>query len=187
MKLDLRILLLGLFSLGATAAIYTQSDRPYQFDYDDGKWELVAGAKTAPTQDVDKEMAGKTLTTLQRKEADEKYRARFSVVVDDPSKLSKAAQADLAGYAKHAMQFMKDQRFHILSSEAKILPRLGVPAYEIVANQRDFGLTFRQIVFFWDKGGKREAYLLTAATRTNKYDAYKAELDQLFNSFAMKP
>lgn len=186
MKLDFRILGLGLLlSLSARAAHFGTPESAFQFDYDDAKWEVVAPAKTA-TLDVDKSMEGKTLVTLQRKEADEKYRARFSVVVDDPSKLSGSAKTELAGYAKHAVEFMREQRFHVLSTDAKILPRLGAPTYEIVANQRDFGLSFRQVVFFWDKTGKREAYLLTAATRTNKYDAYKAELDQLFNSFAMK-
>ncbi len=187
MKLDFRILSLGLLlSFAAHGAHYGDAEKRFQFDYDDTKWEIVAASKAAPTQDIDKNMEGQTLVTLQRKEADEKYRARFSVVVDDPSKLTGSAKTELAGYAKHAVEFMKDQRFHVLSTDAKILPRLGAPTYEIVANQRDFGLSFRQVVFFWDKTGKKEAFLLTAATRTNKYETYKAELDQIFNSFAMK-
>jgi hypothetical protein len=187
MALHRRILGLGLlYSLTSFGAQYAPGDRPYWFEFDDTKWEVVAGAKTPATQDVDKAMEGLTLTTLQRKEADDKYRARFSVVVDDPKKTAGKNEPDLASYAKHAVDFMKGQRFHVQSAESKILPMLGVPAYEIVANQRDFGLTFRQVVFLWDRNGKKEAYLLTAATRTNKYDAYKGEVDRFFNTFTMK-
>jgi hypothetical protein len=81
---------------------------------------------------------------------------------------------------------MKSQRFHILSSGPKVLAKLGLPAFEIVANQRDFGLTFRQVVFLWEAAGKPEAYLVTATTRTNKFDEYKKDLDGLFDSFTMK-
>jgi len=178
-------LLFAVLSTHSFAGLYKEAGRPYYFEYDEAQWELVTGAKVPATQDVDKAMEGRTLTTLQRKEADEKYRARISVVVDDPIKATKG-KSDLAAYAKHAMEFMKSQRFDIQSSEPKILPRLGTPAFEIVANQRDFGLSFRQVVFLWETGGKKQAYLLTAATRTNKYDAYKAELDKVFNSFAMQ-
>ncbi len=187
MKIHFCLLLLVFWVSIGGGAPFVPSDRPYQFEFDETNWELVAPAKQSATQDVDKAMEGRTLTTLQRKVADEKYHARFSVVVDDPTRLPAKVGADLSGYAKHAVDFMTGQRFHVLSSEAKIFPRLGVPAYEIIANQRDFGLTFRQVIFLREKDGKREAYLVTAAVRTNKFDSYKAELDKFFNSFAMKP
>ncbi len=179
------VFLAAVFSVPGICALYKEAGRPYYFEYDDAKWQLVAPSKTPATQDVDKAMEGNTLTTLQRTEADEKYRARISVVVDDPAKATKG-KGELADYAKHAVEFLKGQRFDVQSNEPKILPRLGTPAFEIVANQRDFGLTFRQVVFLWETNGKKQAYLLTAATRTNKYDSYKAELDKVFNSFAMQ-
>lgn len=187
MKAIFRILWPALLvSLSARGAQFNQPDRPYAFEFDEAKWELVAGAERPATQDVDKAMEGRTLTTLQRRQADEKYRARFSVVVEDPTKVAGKGDGALAAYASHAIEFMKSQRFHILSSGPKAFGKLGAPAFEIVANQRDFGLTFRQVVFLWETKGKREAYLVTATTRTNKFDEYKKELDGLFDTFTMK-
>ena len=49
-----------------------------------------------------------------------------------------------------------------------------------------FHLNRLELVRSHYRNGKPAAYLLTAATRTNKYEAYKGELDALFKSFSMK-
>ena len=78
---------------------------------------------------------------------------------------------------------MKSQRFRILSSELVRLPGVKTPGIEIVADQRDFGLTFRQVIFLKDG----QAYLLTAAARSKSYRNYQPELDKIFNSFSFNP
>lgn len=175
----MKYLLICLFSVSALGARYHRPHYGFFFEYDESKWELVPDPKeTSQAPEVDKKMAEKTLVTVQRKQADEKYHARFSVVVDN-KELSSKGTTPLAAYHKHALDFLKSQRFHVVSSEEKKLRNVDSPAIEIIANQRDFGLTFRQVIFLRDK----EAYLLTVATRTKSYDSLRAETNRFFDSF----
>ncbi len=180
-------LLFPLFLLSAAnAAVHTNNDRHFSFDYDEAKWEVVpdkAGDKKQSGQDVDRAMAQKTLVTVQRKDADDKYHARFSVVTDSLSGFKGSAVEQLVAYRKHALDFLKSQRFHILTTEERKLPLVPETAFEVTANQRDFGLTFRQVVFLHGN----QAYLLTAATRTAKFEEYGKELQKVFDSFKFTP
>jgi len=162
------------------AAQYHHPERQFRFSYDEKQWEVVSSNELQKKrgEDIDLTMASMTLVTVQHKVADEKYHARFSVVVDKrPSSGTEAEK--VAAYQKHAVEFMKSQRFHILAIRQKPLPKVNEPAFEIQANQRDFGLRFRQVVFL--RGG--EAYLLTAAARTEHYAHYETEFDPFFNGF----
>jgi hypothetical protein len=170
--------LLGRLAVGAA---YTSPSGGFSLDYDEANWEVVKGP-TAAKQDVDEKMAERTLVTLQRKNADEKYRTRFSVVEDDASHYTQPGLERLVAYNQHAVDFLKSQRFRILSTAPRTLPKVGEPGVETVANQRDFGLTFRQVVFLRGKN----AYLLTAATRTNRFETYGKEIQALFESFHFK-
>lgn len=181
----LTFIFLATFLLGAPAARaakYTNDARHFSFEYDETKWEIVPEKpeERKQGQDVDRAMAEKTLVTVQRKQADDKYHARFSVVVDSLEKFKGTPAEQLVGYRKHALDFLKSQRFHILStSEAKLPGVPGTAAFEVVANQRDFGLTFRQEGFLRDN----QAYLLTGATRTAKFEEYQKELQRFFETF----
>ncbi len=171
--------------LVANAAQFTNDDRRFKFEYDEPRWEVVP-EKPADKQKgdaVDRAMAQKTLVTVQRKVADDKYHARFSVVTDSLDKFKGTPEEKAKAYRAHAIDFLKSQRFHILSTEDKKLPGITEPVVEIVANQRDFGLTFKQVIFL--KGN--EAYMLTAATRTAKYDEYQKEVSRFFDTFTFLP
>jgi hypothetical protein len=162
--------------------IAAQLQPSFRLTYDEKNWEAVSSTKDSkipPKETVDQVMAEKTLTVLQRKNSDDKYRARVSVVMDPLKK----EEASLAAYQKHAVDFMKSQRFTILSQEPKKLPHISESAMEITANQRDFGLTFRQIIFV--KG--ENAYLLTATTRTDKFASYEKEIEEILSSFHLDP
>jgi len=152
----------------------------FSLSYDDKNWEYVPAANDPKIQQkeaVDQAMAEQTLAVLQRKNADDKYRPRISVVVD-PLKKEMQGTTPLLAYQKHAVDFMKSQRFTIQSQAPKQLS-IGENAVEITATQRDFGLTFRQIIFV--KNDK--AYLLTATTRTDKFPSYEKEIDSILASF----
>jgi len=175
-------LFLALISSGAIAAVYQNPAHSFHFDYDDVAWELVAnGSSTRPLEAVDKTMNERTLVTVQRRVADDKYRARFSVVLDPIEKFGKTDTERLIAYQKHAVDFMKGQRFHVIEVKKVELPKLKFPAFEILANQRDFGLYFRQVAVLVGN----EAYLLTAAARTAKFPDYTKEINRFFDTFAM--
>jgi hypothetical protein len=165
----------------ANAQTFTNAERHFSFDYDESKWEVVPEKPEEKKRgaDVDQAMAQKTLVTIQRKDADDKYHARFSVVTDSITKYKGTPVEQLVEYRKHALEFLKSQRFHILTTDERKLPGVTEPAFEVTANQRDFGLTFRQVVFIHGT----EAYLLTAATRTAKFDEYGKELKTVFDTF----
>ncbi len=169
------------FGLPVFSAQYIEPLRNIRFDYDEATWEIKDAATKPQGEEVDKNMAQKTIVNLQRKISDERYHSRFSLVLDDASKIKKTAPTLFESYQKHAVEFMKSQRFDVISTKEVKLPKIKEPAFEIRANQRDFGLLFRQIVFL--KGDT--AYLLTAATRTLKYEAYEKEIDKMFNSFEL--
>jgi hypothetical protein len=150
----------------------------FSLEYDDKNWEAVQGGKSVNPQEVDQAMADRTVAILQRKNADDKYRARVSVVIDPVKKELKGA-TPLIAYEKHAVDFMKSQRYSIRSEEPIQLPHVKENAMAITATQRDFGLTFRQIIFV--KG--TNAYLLTATARTDKFASYEKELEGILTSF----
>ncbi len=160
------------------SAQYIDPIRNIHFDYDDTTWELKETPVKPQAEEVDKSMAQKTIVNLQKKLSDEKYHSRFSIVLDDASKVKKTSAGIYKDYQKHTVEFLKSQRFDVISVKEVKLPKVAEPAFEVMANQRDFGLLFRQVVFL--KGDT--AYLLTAATRTKKYEDYAKELDKIFDS-----
>lgn len=171
-----------LFSLVARGADFQSHELSpnFKFDYNDSSWQIMPQrVENTSAQQIDKSMAQQTLVTLQRKQPDEKYHARFHVVTDSLEKFTDTKTPQLVQYQKHTVDFLKSQRFQILSVEPVTLPKVKETAVEIIANQRDFGLKFRQVLFI--HGGK--AYILTATTRTEKFDDYKPELKTIFDSF----
>jgi len=164
------LFLLGIFlAWGIPATPLKGADGSFQIDYNSSQWEPKETLQESPPR------PGKTLLSLERKTPDDRYHARFSVVTD-PIKKAKPEQ-----YFAKALKFMKDKRFRILSQNMETLPFVRGPVYRIVANQRDFGLTFEQRIFIHQ--GK--AFLLTAATRMNKFKEYLPETAALFQSFRL--
>ncbi len=168
--------------LACEATTYLDAVRGIQFDYNEVDWEVVPnGGNSRPLEAVDKTMAERTLVTVQRKQPDDKYRARFSVVIDPADKFVGGEAERLIAYQKHAVQFLEGQRFHVMDKRAVKLGNVTAPAFEIMANQRDFGLLFRQVAVLVGK----EAYLLTAAARTAKFPLYKVKIGKMFDSFKL--
>ncbi|MFM8269651.1 MAG: hypothetical protein ACKN9V_05620 [Pseudomonadota bacterium] len=148
------------------------------FAYDENLWEVV------PTKTNEKE----TLVNLQRKVADKDgetaYFSRISIVKEDTNQVKKVKTSQfpkLQAYRSHAIEFLRSQRFDILSSDMKKVEGLPAGAFEILANQRDFGLTYQQVGFL----DGDTAYLVTATVRTKKFSEYKAELEKLFQSIRL--
>ncbi|NBT58848.1 hypothetical protein EBT16_08710, partial [bacterium] len=85
------------------------------FSYDENLWEV------APVKTNEKE----TLLNLQRKVADKDgdtvYYSRISIVKEDLNQIQKVKNSKfpkLQAYQSYAIEFLKSQRFDILSSEA---------------------------------------------------------------------
>jgi len=159
---------------------FQDSKSGISFDYDENLWEV------APTKTLEQE----TLINFQRKvpdkEGDTTYFSRLSVVKDDLSKIKKVKESKLPklqAYQNHAAEFLQSQRFDILSSEKKDLPGVPGGAFQMIARQRDFGLTFQQVGFVTAD----TAYLVTATVRTKKYPEYQKELEQIFQSLKWTP
>jgi len=149
-------------------------------DYDEALWE-VAPKKTAEAE---------TIVNLQRKiadkEGDTSYFSRVSIVQDDLGKIKKLDSSKLPklqAYQNHAADFLRSQRFDILSSEIKTVPGNNNTRFEMVARQRDFGLTYQQVGFVVGN----TAYLVTATVRTKKFPEYQKELEQMFQSLKWNP
>lgn len=145
------------------------------FTYDENRWEVV------PIKTNQKE----TLVNLQRKVADKDgdtvYFSRISIVREDTGEVKKVKNSKLPklqAYQSYAVEFLKSQRFDILSSEKTTVEGIPSGSFEIVANQRDFGLTFQQMGFLNGDTG----YLVTATVRTKKFGEYKDELEKIFQS-----
>jgi len=181
----MKILLLACFLFFAgtnrsSAATYRDTASHISFEYDDTQWEPMN--KKTVEQD--------TVVNLQRKVADKEgdttYFSRISIVRDDVSKIKKVKESKLPklqAYQSHAVEFLRGQRFDILSSEVKSLAGIPQGAFEILARQRDFGLTFQQVGFL----EKDTAYLVTATVRTNKFPEYQSELKKIFDSLKVNP
>lgn len=174
----------GFLCVFAEAVTFSDPVSHFNFAYDDALWEV------APIKTGEKE----TLLNLQRKtpdkEGDTTYFSRISVVKEGISKnqsvqnlIVKKKLSPLQAYQGHAADFMRSQRFDILSSDLKKVPGIPGGAFELVANQRDFGLTFQQWGFIFED----QAFLVTATVRTKRFPEYKAELEQLFQSIKISP
>jgi dihydroxyacetone kinase-like predicted kinase len=161
-------------------ATYQSPNQNLKFDYDETQWEVMPErVEKNEAQQVDKKMAQQTLVAVQRKQPDEKYHARFHVVTDSLEKFKDTKIPMVVQYQKYTVDFLKSQRFQILSVEPVQLPKVNETAVEILANQRDFGLKFKQVIFVYE--GK--AYILTATTRTEKFDDYKNDIKKFFDTF----
>ncbi|MFM8315060.1 MAG: PsbP-related protein [Deltaproteobacteria bacterium] len=171
----LNLLSVALYGTSFESPVYN-----FKFDYNDSLWEVVPSrTEKTDAQQIDKSMAQQTLATVQRKQPDEKYHARFHVVSDSLEKFKDSKVPQLVQYQKHTVDFLKSQRFMILSQEPVQLPLVKETAVEILANQRDFGLKFKQVIFIHEG----RVYILTATTRTEKFDDYKSEIKAMFDSF----
>ena len=171
-------ILFAFLCAAASGAQYVSPDRGFRFDFDESGWGLVGPDKKA-IQDVDRALAQRTLVTVQANKPDERYHARFSVVADSLKAFSQTGMERVLAYQSHAVKFLEAQRFRVLGKREVRLPGVDAPALEITAANRDFGLTFRQIVFLRGE----DAYLLTAATRTSGFDKLVPTLQKLFDSF----
>ncbi len=161
----------------AVANTYTHPDPAFKLEYDPKDWEV----SRAKVENEDPSAPQKTLVALQKVKSQDSYHPRFSVVIEDVKQFEKAGQTPLQSYAQHARKFLESQNFGNLSSRngKDILPKSQQEAVEMVGTQRNFGLTFRQVVVV--KDGK--AYLLTGACRTAEYQKGACGLDGLFTSF----
>lgn len=172
--------ILVLLSTPLLSAVFEEPQSGLSFSYDEANWE--------PTQE--KATGAETLLSLQRKtpdkEGDTVYFSRISIVkepLDKISKLNGVKLSPLQSYQNHAVNFLKSQRFDVISAEAKKDTTLPGGAFEVLANQRDFGLTFQQMGFVTKDSG----FLITATVRTKKFPEYKEELSKLFQSVKLSP
>ncbi len=163
-----------------SAALIQDSQFGISLSYPDPEWVKVE-IPTASAS-VDQKMKEQTLLTIQKAKADDGYHARFSVVTDSATPFKKKDKSLAESYEAHAIDFLKSQRFTILSQERKKLPNAPTTGLEVVAHQRDFGLTFRQHILLQ---GER-AYLLTAASRSQQSKEYQPQWDQFFNGVKWK-
>jgi len=148
------------------------------FDYDEKKWEI--SSETAKPAKAPASLKG-TVVALEHKKAKDRYRARISVVEDKITKEKKQLSRP-ENYHRHSVEFLKSQRFRIISKGKTKLSGISQPVYETVASQRDFGLMTRQIVL----SHQGKIYLLTASTRIDNFEEHKNEIARLFNSFRFK-
>ncbi|MBI1862396.1 MAG: hypothetical protein HYR96_15900 [Deltaproteobacteria bacterium] len=166
------VLFLALVSLSSWAAVY--STGPIRLQYDDSHWRIGAAHN-------DKGNAqSEVLVGLEEKESFERYHSRFTVVAEDVSKFHTETPAGLKKYYRSVGEFLTNQRFQITNRKDTQLG--GRAAYEITANQRDFGLGYRQWVVV--EGNK--AYLMTASTRLSKFDEKAPALTAMAESFNLK-
>jgi hypothetical protein len=180
MRLTILSALFGLLVSQSFGVTFHEPVSKISFTYDENVWEVV------PTKANEKE----TLVNLQRKVADKEgdttYFSRLSIVKEDTNQVKKVKLSKLPklqAYQIHAVEFLRSQRFDILSSEMKKIEGIPAGAFETLANQRDFGLTYQQLGFL----DGDTAYLLTATVRTKKFGEYKAELEKMFQSVRLAP
>lgn len=175
---------LAFFSSFGKSVTFSDPVSHFNFVYDESLWEVT------PIKTGEKE----TLLSLQRKtpdkEGDTTYFSRVSVVKEGIAKnqsvqdlILKKKLSPLQAYQGHAAEFLRSQRFDIISSDLKKAAGIPGGAFELIANQRDFGLTFQQWGFVFED----QAFLVTATVRTKKFPEYKAELEQLFQSIKVSP
>lgn len=163
--------------------VFENADPGFSFSYDDALWERVsisAAENSGAAGELSAAQNHRTVAMLEFLSADEKYHPRFSVVLDG-MKTKDGKKESLSEYWKRSVKFLKEQRFTVYSAAEIKLDKLATPAFEVIADQRDFGLTFRQVVF--EKSG--QAFVLTAACRTKSFPAMKDKLDLFFKSFRL--
>ena len=163
-------------SLKAYPREYRDPLKEFYFEFDEEKWQIVP-PRTGEKTDIDKQFAEQTLVNVQRIKSDDKYHSRFSVVLEKADGGEGPLDARLTKYGEKARDFLEKQRFYVFSG--KLVTFSGIKAFDIIANQRDFGLMFHQRVLLRGK----DAYLLTAATRTKKFEEQEAEVDKMLDSF----
>ena len=165
------------------AATFVHPTEGFRFEYDDKHWGI--SSNKVPTIEKSEKNKFRTLVALQRKKPDDGYFARFSVVAQSLEPFKKKSKKPLQAYHQHGVDFLKSQRFGNFESRQgkKILPKVPGTAFETVANQRDYGLTFKQIVF----ARGNDAFQLTAGTRTDKFPSYQKEINQILMSFSFSP
>lgn len=164
---------LGLWQLPLEGALYRDPVGAFTFEYDEAQWRVVPR---------DKEVVGQkgsdtayTAVTLERLVADDNYKARFSVVIDE-TKPSESSVDPMENYHKKTEEFLKGQRFKILKP-GPLTKVANLPAYETLASH--LGLLYRQINFL--HGGK--VFLITNAALEANYPAYTAQWDRMVGSF----
>lgn len=162
-----------IWSLSAFASSFSDSLGRFKLDYPDN-WEI--SRKTAGNDPLSQGV----LISLQRKNADDRYHPRFSVVVEETRRFGTTEPKGRALYQNYATEFLKSQRFQIQNQKDTTVS--GNPALEVTAFQRDFGLTYRQWIVI---GPSDSAYLLTAAARVKSFESYAAEFDKMAQSFKM--
>jgi hypothetical protein len=180
MKILPFVLGLVLLNFSSFGAVFEDPQMGLSFQYDESLWE--------PNRE--KVSGSEVLFSLQRKVADKEgdtvYFSRVSIVKETLSniknlKISKLSP--LQAYQVRAVEFLKSQRFNILTSESKNNESVPGGFFEIGANQRDFGLTFQQMGFVTKDSG----VLVTATVRTSKFPEYKEELSKMFQSVKISP
>ncbi len=175
------MLLILFFSSLLSAATFQHAE--LSFEYNEANWELIQPQKSEGKESVDKEMSGKTIITLQRKNADEKYRARFSVVIDTVAKAQpQKNETPLTAYTRYSQEFLKGQRFSVLDQKKSSFGAPASEATDTVLFQRDFGLKFRQVIFVKNSN----ALLMTFTSRQKPFDAYVVEIESLLSSLRFK-
>ena len=153
----------------------------FRLVYDSDIWEIAPIERgTQRVEEVDQRIQQAIQVSLQRKVANDRYHPRFSVVVEDATRFDTKTPSGAENYRRYALDFLKSQRFQVLSQRSVTLGEL--PAYEITAYQRDFGLTYVQ----WIVLEGTRAFLLTGAARTQVFEERRAELDAMARSLQLK-
>lgn len=172
-----KVMALLFISLLGWAAIFEDPAGRFRISFQE-PWE--------PTKDSRSEgersqmLPGRVLVGIQRKQKDDGYHPRFSVVMEDTRRFNTSEIAGQVRYKNYVVDFLKDQRFQIISQKTQMLVS-GLPAFEITAFQRDFGLTYRQ----WGVMDRSHAFLLTAAARVKRFESYEVEMGQIMRSFEL--
>lgn len=173
-----KVMALLLISLFGWAATFEDPAGRFRISFQE-PWE-VSAKDLRPEGDRGQMLPGSVLVGIQRKQADDGYHPRFSVVMEDARRFNTSEIAGQVRYKNYVVDFLKDQRFQIISQKTQMLVS-GLPAFEITAFQRDFGLTYRQ----WAVMDGPRAFLLTAAARVKRFESYEVEIGQIMRSFEL--
>lgn len=169
-------------SIGAKEFIHDK--KPFRLEYDESVWEISPShpKHMGSPREIDKWLSKPTLLSLQRKEKDDNYHSRFSIVVDKfESDTAKSNVELLQVAADRSIKFLKDQRFSIRLKEPSHPLNTNLLSYRIIGEQRDFGLTFHQFILIHGE----EVYYLTHAARTSQFEKQKDEGEKLIQSFKL--
>ncbi len=175
----LTLLAIGFISPVIEAAIYQDTKHKFQFEYDEAHWEITAPRPVA-SAGLDDDIKKRTLVVLQSKHEEGKYRSRFSVVLDALD----TALDPLSGltYQNRLVSFLKSQRFQNIH-KGSIRSDSAGQSFELISDQRDFGLTFKQVGFVQSK----RVLLLTLSTRIASFENTRVKNNSFFESFRFEP